>query len=196
MKVDHTPIEDLLVLTPDIYSDARGSFCELWKEDTLAVLLGERVRFVQDNISWSCRGTLRGLHFQESPYAQGKLVFVPQGAVFDVALDIRRESRTFGHHFHVELSETNKRMLWIPPGFAHGFLVLTDSATVLYKATCHYAPSHEKSVHWRDPELRIPWPLAQGVAPVVSPKDDAAPRFGDLYPASKVALSDFGNDIA
>ena len=180
-----TPFDGLMLLTATIFSDLLGAFCELWRDDRFNELLGPNIRFVQDNISWSRKGTLRGLHFQKPPFEQGKLVFVPSGSVFDVAVDVRRGSPTFGQHFHVELSGDNKRMLWVSPGFAHGFLVLSDNATVLYKTTCHYAPGHECAIHWKDADLEIPWSLREDSKPLVSAKDESAPPFMDIADCSE-----------
>jgi dTDP-4-dehydrorhamnose 3,5-epimerase len=175
-------IPELLVLEPTVYRDDRGFFLESWHEQRLASV-GISARFVQDNHSYSVRGTLRGLHYQmETP--QGKLVRVVSGEVFDVAVDLRRSSPTFGQWDAAKLSSQNHRLLWIPPGFAHGFYVLSDSADLLYKCTTYYAPAHDRTLRWDDPALGIRWPLLDGHPPILSPKDAAAPRLHEAptYP--------------
>lgn len=174
MDARGTPIQGLVVLTPKVYSDARGSFCELLRNDKIDSLLGNEIRFMQDNVSWSRMGTLRGLHLQLKPREQGKLVFVAQGRIYDVAVDLRPESPTFAQYFSIELSSDDPKLFWIPPGFAHGFLVLSANATVYYKTTDVYSPELEKTIRWDDPELAIQWPLNSG-KPLVSEKDQAAP---------------------
>ena len=182
--VTPTAIPDVLVLEPKVFGDARGFFYESFNQRDFEQATGlQGIHFVQDNHSKSSRGVLRGLHYQVPPHAQGKLVRVVQGAVFDVAVDIRRSSPTFGRWVGVELSETNHRQLWIPPGFAHGFLTLTETAEFLYKTTDYYAPAHERSIRWDDPTLAIEWP--QLSLPVqVSTKDQQAFAF------AQVALSE------
>ncbi len=155
------------------FGDARGLFFESHNRRDFNAAIGQAVDFVQDNQSRSSRGVLRGLHYQLPPHAQGKLVRVTAGRVFDVAVDMRRSSPRFGRWAGVELSADNLRQLWIPPGFAHGFLVLSDSADVLYKATAYYAPSSERAIRWDDTDLAIAWPDL-GTAPTVSAKDAAA----------------------
>lgn len=167
MNVVETGLADVLILEPRVFGDERGFFMESYNRRRF-VELGLPTEFVQDNHSRSARGVLRGLHYQiQQP--QGKLVRVVRGAVFDVAVDLRRSSPTFGRWEGVELSEENKRMLWIPPGFAHGFLVLSDYADFLYKTTDFYAPEHERCLLWNDPEVGIVWPL-EG-EPILSAKD-------------------------
>lgn len=167
MKVIETVLPGVLILEPKVFGDERGFFMESYNRHRYAEL-GLPTEFVQDNHSRSARGVLRGLHYQiEQP--QGKLVRVVRGAVYDVAVDLRRSSPAFGRWEGVELSEENKRLLWIPPGFAHGFLVLSDYADFLYKTTDYYAPEHERCLAWNDPALGIVWPL-QG-EPVLSAKD-------------------------
>ncbi|MEO8299549.1 MAG: dTDP-4-dehydrorhamnose 3,5-epimerase [Burkholderiales bacterium] len=178
MNVIRTDIPDVLILEPKVFGDARGFFMESWNQAAFDAAVGHEVRFVQDNHSRSARGVLRGLHYQLPPHAQGKLVRVTQGKVFDVAVDLRKSSPTFGRWAGVELSGENHRQFWIPPGFAHGFLVLSDSADFLYKATASYAPQAEGAVRWDDPALAIAWPDA-GVAPALSGKDAAAPLLPD-----------------
>jgi dTDP-4-dehydrorhamnose 3,5-epimerase len=170
MNVIPTPIEGLLVIEPTVFGDERGFFYESFNARRFEELTGVRTHFVQDNHSRSAQGVLRGLHYQiEQP--QGKLVRVTTGAVFDVALDLRQSSPTFGQWYGLELSAENKRQLWIPPGFCHGFLVTSPVAEFLYKTTDYYAPAHERCVIWNDPAIGIDWPLAG--APLLSAKDQA-----------------------
>ena len=171
MNATPTDIPGVLVLEPRIFTDDRGSFFESFNERAFAAAIGREVAFVQDNHSTSRRHVLRGLHYQE-PEPQGKLVRVATGMVFDVAADIRPGSPTFGRWVGVELSAENRRQLWVPEGLAHGFLVLSDTAEVLYKATAFYAPGCEKCLRWDDPTLAIQWPLTG--PPVLSPRDAAA----------------------
>ena len=170
MKVTQTSIPGLLILEPKLFGDNRGFFMESFNARTFRELTGLDVDFVQDNHSRSSKGVLRGLHYQIQQ-AQGKLVRVVRGSVFDVAVDLRRGSPTFGQWEGVELSEENQRQLWIPPGFAHGFLVTSDSADFLYKTTDYYAPEHERSLLWNDPAVGVAWPL-EG-EPLLSAKDVA-----------------------
>jgi len=170
MNVIQTTIPDLLVLEPKVFGDERGFFLESFNAATFQKATGQNVVFVQDNHSRSARNVLRGLHYQIRQ-TQGKLVRVVRGAVFDVTVDIRKSSRTFGQWFGIELSETNHRQLWVPPGFAHGFVVTSDSADFLYKATDYYAPAHERCIVWNDPEIGIEWPMKW--APQLSAKDQA-----------------------
>ena len=158
MKATPTAIPDVLVVEPKVFGDARGFFFESWNERAFSEAVGQPVVFVQDNHSRSAKGVLRGLHYQVEQ-AQGKLVRVAAGEVFDVVVDLRRSSPTFGKSVGLTLSEENKRMLWVPPGFAHGFLVTSGSADFLYKTTDYYAPKHERSLLWNDPALAIAWPL-------------------------------------
>ena len=174
MKVTPTSLPEVLLIEPKVFGDARGFFMESFNQQAFDAAVGHAVAFVQDNHSRSARGVLRGLHYQLPPHAQGKLVRVTSGCVFDVAVDMRRSSPRFGHWAGGELSADNHHQLWIPPGFAHGFLVLSDTADFLYKTTDYYAPQAEGSVRWDDPALGIVWPDA-GVAPVLSGKDAAAP---------------------
>lgn len=170
MNVDPTPLPGLLVITPRVFSDTRGFFCETFHQEKYGAH-GITGPFVQDNWSHSSRDTLRGLHFQH-PQGQGKLVCATRGAVFDVAVDIRVGSPHFGKWFGCELSESNRKQLWIPAGFAHGFCALSDDADFLYKCTALYAPEHEQSVAWNDPAIGIDWPTK---APLLSKKDAEAP---------------------
>ncbi|MEO8037741.1 MAG: dTDP-4-dehydrorhamnose 3,5-epimerase [Betaproteobacteria bacterium] len=170
MQAIKTPIDGLVVIEPKVFGDTRGFFFESFNRRTFAELSGYTGDFVQDNHSRSQKGVLRGLHYQiRQP--QGKLVRVVAGAVFDVAVDVRRSSATFGRWHGVELTGENKRMLWIPPGFAHGFVVTSDSADFLYKTTDYWAPDHERSIAWNDPEIGIEWPFAD--EPQLSAKDRA-----------------------
>lgn len=174
LNVIRTPLEGVLILEPKVFGDARGFFMESYNQRDFAEVTGLDVDFVQDNHSRSRRGVLRGLHYQiQQP--QGKLVRVVRGAVFDVAVDIRRSSPTFGCWAGTELSEENQRQFWIPPGFAHGFLVLSESADFLYKASDWYAPEHERGIAWNDPAIGITWPLDAIGEPLLSDKDRAAP---------------------
>lgn len=177
MKVVSSAIADVLILEPKVFGDSRGFFFESFNEKIFHDATGAVAHFVQDNHSRSARGVLRGLHYQvEQP--QGKLVRCTQGEVFDVAVDIRRDSSTFGKWVGAILSEENKRQMWIPPGLAHGFLVLSASADFLYKTTAYYAPEHERAILWNDPALAIAWPLAG--EPLLSVKDAVAPCFRDI----------------
>lgn len=176
MNVARTDIPDVLLIEPRVFGDARGFFYESYNRQAFAQATGIDVEFVQDNHSRSARGVLRGLHYQLQ-HPQGKLVRCAVGAVFDVAVDVRRSSPTFGRAVGVELSAENKKMLWVPPGFAHGFLVLSEHAEFLYKTTDYYAPEHERAILWNDPALKIDWPLAD--QPVLSAKDQAASRLSD-----------------
>ncbi|ARU06962.1 dTDP-4-dehydrorhamnose 3,5-epimerase [Comamonas serinivorans] len=176
MQALSTAIDGVFILEPKLFGDARGFFTESYNRRVFEELTGAQVDFVQDNHSRSAKGVLRGLHYQlHQP--QGKLVRVVRGAVFDVAVDIRRSSPTFGQWVGVELTEDNHRQLWVPAGMAHGFVVLSDSADFLYKATDFYAPQHERGIAWNDPAIAIDWPLAaHGIAqPLLSDKDKAAP---------------------
>lgn len=174
MNVDRQAIPDVLLITPKVFGDARGFFMETFSTQRYRDA-GLGFDFVQDNCSRSRRGTLRGLHFQE-PQPQGKLVWVPRGTVFDVAVDIRVGSPTFGQWVGAELSETNKQQLWVPPGFAHGFCVLSDEADFFYKCTDYYEPKHDRGIRWNDPAIGVEWPIKE---PLLSGKDVAAPLLAD-----------------
>ena len=176
MQAFPTAIDGVFILEPKLFGDARGFFTESYNRRVFEELTGARVDFVQDNHSRSAKGVLRGLHYQIAQ-SQGKLVRVVRGAVFDVAVDIRKSSPTFGQWVGVELTEDNHRQLWVPAGMAHGFVVLSDSADFLYKATDFYAPQHERGIAWNDPAIGIAWPLAAHgiVQPLLSDKDRAAP---------------------
>lgn len=178
MKVTPTSLPEVLIVEPKVFGDARGFFTESWNEAVFNKAVGYDVRFVQDNHSRSARGVLRGLHYQLPPHAQGKLVRVVSGAVFDVAVDMRRSSPNFGRWGGVELSADNHKQLWIPPGFAHGFLVLSETADFLYKTTDTYAPQAEGCVRWDDPAIGVQWP-ATGVAPLLAEKDAKAPLLAE-----------------
>ena len=168
MKVIRTDIPDALILEPRVFGDARGFFLESYNAKVFREATGLALDFVQDNHSRSGRGVLRGLHYQlKQP--QGKLARVVRGAVFDVAVDVRKSSPTFGKWVGAELSEDNQRQFWVPPGFAHGFVVLSESADFLYKTTDYYAPEHERCIAWNDPEIAIAWP--RGIDPKLSEKD-------------------------
>ncbi|MDJ0923766.1 MAG: dTDP-4-dehydrorhamnose 3,5-epimerase [Acidimicrobiia bacterium] len=169
LEVKPTALPDVLLLQPRVFGDDRGFFMEVWNERVFNDSLGAQVRFVQDNHSRSSRGVLRGLHYQLNP-PQGKLVRVAVGSVFDVAVDIRRSSATFGRWVGCELSAANKSQLWVPPGFAHGFLVLSEVADVLYKATTFYDAPSDRSIRWDDPDIGIEWPLGE-IEPTLSAKD-------------------------
>jgi len=179
MNIETTAIDGVLVLQPKVFGDARGFFFESFNQRAFDEAAGRHVDFVQDNHSRSARGVLRGLHFQKGAKAQGKLVRVVAGAVFDVAVDIRRASPTFGRWVGVELSADNQRQMWVPPGLAHGFLVLSESADFLYKTTEYYSPQDEGAVRWDDPDLAIAWPDL-GEAPRLSAKDAAAQALRDM----------------
>jgi dTDP-4-dehydrorhamnose 3,5-epimerase len=178
MRVVDTEVADVKIIEPAVYGDARGFFFESFNEKAFAAATGVSARFVQDNHSKSVRGVLRGLHYQVQ-HAQGKLVRVVAGEVFDVVVDLRRSSATFGKSICATLSADNKRMLWVPPGFAHGFLVTSESAEFLYKTTDYYAPSFERSLRWNDPALAIAWPLREGELPQLKPADASAPLLRD-----------------
>jgi dTDP-4-dehydrorhamnose 3,5-epimerase len=176
VKVETTGLPGVLVIEPVVHRDQRGFFLETWRSERYAEA-GLPVAFVQDNHSRSARGTLRGLHYQVEE-AQGKLVRCASGEVFDVAVDLRRGSPTYGRWTAVTLSDRDHRQLWIPPGCAHGFYVLSETADVVYKCSTVYAPAHERVIRWDDPDLAIAWPL-QGGAPVVSPRDAGGLAFRD-----------------
>ncbi|MDM0114697.1 dTDP-4-dehydrorhamnose 3,5-epimerase [Variovorax sp. J22R133] len=169
MKITPSAIPDVLIIEPKVFGDERGFFLESFNQKVFDDAVGRHVEFVQDNHSRSAKGVLRGLHYQIQQ-AQGKLVRVARGAVFDVAVDIRRSCSSFGRWVGMELSAENHRQMWVPEGFAHGFLVLSESADFLYKTTDYYAPEHERCILWSDPTLGIAWPDLRA-APVLSAKD-------------------------
>lgn len=181
LNVIPTAIPDVMIIEPKVFGDARGFFLESFNEDRFTEATGVRASFVQDNHSRSSKGVLRGLHYQVRQ-AQGKLVRVVRGAVFDVAVDIRKGSPTFGRWVGEHLTEDNHRQLWIPPGLAHGFVVLTESADFLYKTTDYYAPEYERCIAWNDPDIGIHWPLSEhGIsAPQLSAKDVAGKRLSEI----------------
>ena len=182
MKATPTAIPDVIVIEPKVFGDARGFFYESFNQQAFDEAIGKHVDFVQDNHSRSSKGVLRGLHYQiQQP--QGKLVRVVSGAVFDVAVDIRKSSATFGKWVGLELSKENHKQLWVPPGFAHGFLVLSETADFLYKTTDFYAAAHERSIRWDDPDLSVQWPVMK-MLPSLSAKDTASSPFqaAELFP--------------
>lgn len=179
MNVIHTSIPGVLLFEPKVFRDDRGFFLESYNRSAFNEAVGRPVDFVQDNHSRSTRSVLRGLHYQAPPHEQGKLVRVATGCVFDVAVDIRVASPTYGRWVGVELSAENLRQLWIPPGFAHGFLVLSEVADFLYKTTNYYAPSAECAIRWDDPSIDIRWPRVDP-APRLSTKDAAAPLLAQI----------------
>ena len=181
-------IEGPLLITPQIFADGRGFFYESWNQRRFDEAVGCPTTFVQDNHSRSCRGVLRGLHYQLEPEPQGKLVRCPVGVIFDVAVDIRRSSPTFGQWVAAELNAQTQQQLWVPMGFAHGFLTLSDHAEVLYKASGFWSKTCERSLRWSDLEVGITWPLDRlaGVAPLLADKDAAAPNFAEALVAGEV----------
>lgn len=177
MKIIETDIPDVKIIEPAVFGDERGYFIETWSRQRF-LDIGLDIHFVQDNHSRSAQGILRGLHYQiQQP--QGKLVRVITGSVFDVAVDMRKKSPTFGQWVGVELSDTNHRMLWVPPGFAHGFYVMSEMADFVYKCTDSYAPEHERSLLWNDDNVGIAWPLVDGVEVQLSSKDKAGSSFAE-----------------
>lgn len=178
MKVIKTDIHDVLIFEPKIFGDDRGFFFESFSQKIFEEAVGRKVEFVQDNHSKSTKGVLRGLHYQLEPYAQGKLVRCVVGEVFDVAVDIRELSPTFGKWVGVHLSAENKRQLWIPEGFAHGFLVLSDTAEFVYKTTNYYHPESDRGLFWNDLTIGIQWPLS--VSPILSDKDSLQPSLKSI----------------
>jgi dTDP-4-dehydrorhamnose 3,5-epimerase len=178
MNVISTSVSEVLIIEPKVFGDSRGFFFESFNQENFSQATGLDVKFVQDNHSRSVKGVLRGLHYQiRQP--QGKLVRVVRGQVFDVAVDIRRSSPTFSKWVGVELTEDNYRQLWVPPGFAHGFYVLSDTADFLYKTTDYYFPDLERSLLWNDPTIAVSWPIQADVPPIVSAKDKIAPKLMD-----------------
>lgn len=176
MNVVRTAIEGMLILEPKVFGDTRGFFVESYNARVFDQAVGAATRFVQDNHSRSTRGVLRGLHYQIPPDAQGKLVRVVHGEVFDVGVDLRRSSPTFGRWVGVTLSAENQRMAWLPPGLAHGFLVTSESADFLYKTTSYYAPASERCLRWNDPVIGITWPTLDQ-PPLLATRDAEAPLF-------------------
>lgn len=178
MKITPTKIADVLLIEPRVFGDDRGFFYESFNQKAFEEATNIKLPFVQDNHSKSGRGVLRGLHYQLAPHAQGKLVRVVQGEVFDVAVDIRKDSKTFGQWVGAHLSAENKNQLWIPPGLAHGFVVLSETAEFLYKTTSYYAPQAERSLRWNDPTLAIDWPI--NAEPILADKDRQGHFFNEL----------------
>ncbi len=174
MKVTRLSIPDVMLIEPKVFGDARGFFFESFNQKAFNEATGTNYQFVQDNHSRSSKGVLRGLHYQIQ-HPQGKLVRVARGRVWDVAVDIRKSSLTFGQWVGAELSEDNQRQLWVPPGFAHGFVVLSESADFLYKTTDYYAPQHERCIAWNDPKIAVQWLYAE--LPVLSIKDEQGEAF-------------------
>jgi len=181
MNVVTTDIPEILILEPKVFGDARGFFYESFNDKAFREVTGVDVPFVQDNHSRSVKGVLRGLHYQLPPAAQGKLVRCTVGEVYDVAVDIRKSSPTFGHWVGVHLSAENKRQLWIPEGFAHGFYAISEVTELQYKATAYYSPQHDRSICWNDPDIGIKWPNGE---PLLSAKDAGARPFSsvELFP--------------
>ena len=179
MQIDLTPIKDLLIIKPNIHKDKRGYFFESWNKDIFKKITNN-LEFVQDNQSFSNKGVLRGLHFQKPPFAQGKLVRVIRGSVLDVAVDIRKESATYGSHFSILLNDIDNTIFWIPPGFAHGFISLEENTIFSYKCTGDYNKESEGSLLWNDPDLNIDWGVNN---PIVSNKDQVAEKFRDFITA-------------
>lgn len=180
MNVTATALDGVMAIEPRIFTDARGHFVESFNQRQFRDLVAPGVSFVQDNQSFSCKGVVRGLHYQAQPKAQGKLVRAVAGEIFDVAIDIRQGSPRFGQWVGIRLSADNNRQLWIPEGFAHGFQVLSENATVLYKTTDFWSAAHERAIRWDDPTLAIEWPLK--TEPIISDKDRNAPLLADIAP--------------
>lgn len=176
MEVIDTTISDVKIIQPRVFGDDRGFFYESFNQKELEQALGQKLNFVQDNHSKSSKGVLRGIHYQIQN-SQGKLVRVVSGEVFDIAVDLRKSSDSFGKWTGLTLSAENKRQLWIPEGFGHAFLVLSDTAEFLYKTTDYYSPEFERCIHWNDKELAIEWPLMGKLEPILSEKDQKAPAF-------------------
>lgn len=191
MKLIPTPLKGVAVVEPQAFEDERGWFMESWNEARFEAELAKLGlpspgRFVQDNHSVSRQGVLRGLHYQLPPHPQGKLVRVVKGAAWDVAVDIRRSSPTFGQWFGIELTPANRKQLWIPPGFAHGFIALDDDTHFLYKTTDVWSRDCERAIRWDDPAIAIGWPLPGGRAPLLAPKDGAAPTLAEALAQADV----------
>jgi len=175
---EKTFIDDLIIIAPKVFSDNRGFFYENFKQSDFEKA-GIKEKFVQDNHSLSAKGTIRGLHFQKKPFSQGKLVRCTRGRVWDVAVDLRKDSPFFGKYFSIELSEANKQMLYVPPGFAHGFLALSDNAEFLYKCTEEYSPEADGGIRWDDPEIGIKWPIDKTEV-IISEKDALLPLLSQI----------------
>jgi dTDP-4-dehydrorhamnose 3,5-epimerase len=185
-EVIETPIKDLIIIVPKVFRDDRGFFLEAWNQkefdEIFSKFYGKKINFVQDNHSRSIKGVVRGLHYQE-PHPQGKLVRAVRGKIFDVAVDLRRESPTFGKYYGVILSDDDMKMFYIPEGFAHGFVAISDVADVMYKTTDFYYPEYDKGIIWNDPTININWNLQEfGIEKVIlSPKDSKLPHFKDVF---------------
>lgn len=177
MKIIDTEIPDVKLIEPQVFIDERGFFSESYNKEKFNETLGRNVDFVQDNHSLSLKGVLRGLHYQLEPYAQGKLIRCSEGAVFDVAVDIRESSPTFGKWVGIVLSGKNKHQLWVPEGFAHGFITLSERAQIVYKTTNYYAPEYERSILWDDSDIAIQWPFKGNI--LLSAKDKSGKKFED-----------------
>lgn len=177
MEVENTPIKDLLIIKPTVFSDNRGWFYESFNLKKFNDLVGTSINFVQDNLSFSKKNVIRGLHFQAPPFAQGKLVSVLQGKVLDIAVDLRKNSPTYGKHFSIELSSENKLMFWIPEGFAHGFSAMEDNTLFSYKCTNYYNKESEQTLQWNDPDLQIDWKVSPEI---LSEKDMVAQPFNSF----------------
>lgn len=177
MKITNTKISEVKIIEPRVFEDERGFFFESFNQKVFEEAVGKAIDFVQDNHSKSSKGVLRGLHYQLPPKAQGKLVRVIQGEVFDVAVDIRKSSPTFGQWVGETLSSKNKKQLWVPEGFAHGFITLSETAEFLYKTTNYYSPDHERAIRWDDKSIAVSWP--KDLTPSTSSKDDKALAFQD-----------------
>jgi dTDP-4-dehydrorhamnose 3,5-epimerase len=177
VQIEATSLPGVRLVAPRVLTDARGFFFESWNAAQFDQAVGTNVSFVQDNHSSSARSVLRGLHYQLDPKPQGKLVRVIKGEIFDVAVDIRRSSQSFGQWAAFVITAENKRQLWVPPGFAHGFLALTDDTQVLYKVTEYFEPKYDRSIRWNDPDIGIEWPLE--IEPILSAKDENAPYLRD-----------------
>lgn len=175
MEIQTTKLSGVLLIKPRVFRDDRGFFLESWNKRAFDEAVGRVIEFVQDNHSRSVKGVLRGLHYQAEPMAQAKLITVMRGQIFDVAVDIRPDSPTYGQWVGELLTDESREMLWIPEGFAHGFYVLSDFADVVYKATNYYSPPHERCIRWNDETLGVGWP--GGTKPLVSPKDEMGERF-------------------
>jgi dTDP-4-dehydrorhamnose 3,5-epimerase len=182
MQTSRLALPDIVVLEPDVHGDQRGFFSESWNREKFAASVGEDIEFVQDNHSRSAKGVLRGLHYQLPPRQQGKLIRVVAGSIWDVAVDLRRSSKSFGAWVALELSASNNQQLWIPGGFAHGFVALTEPADVIYKVTDYFSPDQDRSIRWDDPDVGIEWPLDG--EPILSDKDANAPylRGATVFP--------------
>ena len=176
MEIEKTPIDGLLIIKPKVLEDERGCFYESWNKEVFSEK-NLNWDFVQDNQSKSTKNVLRGLHYQISPFEQGKLVRTATGSVLDVVVDLRKNSKTFAEHFKIVLNEKDKKMLWVPPGFAHGFLVLEDNTIFVYKCTKKYHKNSERAILWNDPQLNIDWEIKN---PIISAKDQKAPLFSEV----------------